>query len=114
MAKPLLQIPRPAPDLLQPVIHTHWRLVMIIRALAVLGIGAAAMYFLDPESGRRRRALLRDKVAHYRKEGRAYARGTSKDLRNRAHGLVAEARGMVERRVEQRRQASELHIDPAP
>jgi hypothetical protein len=87
---------------------------MIIRALGVLGIGAAVMYFLDPESGRRRRALLRDKLAHYRKEGRGYAKGTAKDLRNRAHGLVAEARGMVERRVEQRRQGSGIDIDPAP
>jgi hypothetical protein len=53
------------------------------------------MYFLDPESGRRRRALLRDKLVHYRKEGREYAKGTSKDLRNRARGLAHEAKGSL-------------------
>ncbi len=29
--------------------------------LGAMGVGAALMYFLDPDSGRRRRALVRDK-----------------------------------------------------
>jgi hypothetical protein len=70
---------------------------MIFR-IAALGIGALAMYYLDPVSGNRRRALLRDQLVHYRKEAREYAGGTYKDLRNRAHGVVAEARSAVERR----------------
>jgi hypothetical protein len=66
----------------------------MIRVLAVMGVGALAMYFFDPVSGRRRRALLRDR-------------------RNRAHGLVAEARRMAERRLGERRHASPLHVDPS-
>lgn len=75
---------------------------MIIRVLGALGIGALAMYFFDPVSGRRRRALLRDQMTHAQKEITEYAEGTAQDLRNRAHGLAHEARGMVERRMGQR------------
>jgi hypothetical protein len=74
---------------------------MIFR-IAALGIGALAMYYFDPVSGNRRRALLRDQLVHYRKEAREYAGGTYKDLRNRAHGVVAEARSAVERRCARR------------
>jgi hypothetical protein len=71
--------------------------LMIIRALSVIGIGALAMYFFDPVSGRRRRALLRDQLVHAQKEIGGYAEGTAKDLRNRAHGLAAEARKRLNR-----------------
>lgn len=77
---------------------------MIMRVLGALGIGALAMYFFDPISGKRRRALARDQMAHYQKEVTQYAEGTAKDLRNRAQGFYAEARGMMERRMGQRRQ----------
>jgi len=75
---------------------------MIIRVLGALGIGALAMYFFDPVSGRRRRALLRDQMTHAQKEISDYAEGTAKDLRNRAYGVAAEARGMVERGIGRR------------
>lgn len=77
---------------------------MIMRVLGALGVGALAMYFFDPVSGKRRRAQFKDQVDHYQKEVTHYAEGTAKDLRNRAEGLYAEARGMMERRMGQRRQ----------
>ena len=77
---------------------------MIVRVLGALGIGALAMYFFDPISGKRRREQLRDQANHYQKEVTQYAEGTAKDLRNRAEGLYAEARGVYERRFAQRRQ----------
>jgi hypothetical protein len=83
----------------------------MIRILGALGIGAAVMYFFDPVSGRRRRALLRDQVTHYQNEVTQYAEGTAKDLRNRAQGLVAEARGMVERRMGPRREGTQFQGD---
>jgi hypothetical protein len=76
---------------------------MIFR-IAALGIGALAMYYFDPVSGNRRRALLRDKLAHARHEADHYARGTVKHARNRAHGVVAEARSAIERRRAQRQE----------
>ena len=73
---------------------------MIVRVLGAFAIGALAVYFFDPVSGKRRRALARD-----------HAEGTAKDLRNRAYGVAAEARGIVKRRLGQRRQASAVDID---
>jgi gas vesicle protein len=84
---------------------------MIVRVLGAFAIGALAVYFFDPVSGKRRRALLRDQMVHAQREIGDYAEGTAKDLRNRAQGLVADARGMVERRLGQRRQASAVDID---
>ena len=84
---------------------------MIVRVLGAFGIGALVMYFFDPVSGNRRRALLRDQMVHARHEIGEYAEGTAKDLRNRAYGMVAEARGLVERRLGQRRQQSSVDID---
>jgi hypothetical protein len=86
---------------------------MIFR-FAALGLGALAMYYLDPVSGNRRRALLRDKLVHYRKEARVYAGGTYQDLRNRAHGVVAEARSAIERRRAPRAQADRREPDRWP
>lgn len=34
----------------------------LITTISAVAVGAAAMYYLDPEQGRRRRALVRDKV----------------------------------------------------
>ena len=76
---------------------------MIFR-IAALGIGALAMYYFDPVSGKRRRALLRDQLAYARQEAGGYARGTLKHARSRAQGVVAEARSAIERRGAHRAQ----------
>ncbi|HEY5899670.1 MAG TPA: BON domain-containing protein [Burkholderiales bacterium] len=62
----------------------------------LLGItlGAAGAMLLDPEQGRRRRALLRDKVTRTMKEGREFADAASKDIQNRAQGIRAHVEGM--------------------
>lgn len=66
--------------------------------LTGIGLGAALMYVLDPERGRRRRALARDKaVAFANKTGRAVAK-TSRDLGNRAKGVAAEVRSATSSR----------------
>jgi hypothetical protein len=38
-----------------------------MRTLLWLGLGAAAMYLLDPEQGRRRRARVRDRMTEARR-----------------------------------------------
>ena len=56
---------------------------------AGLGLGTGLMYLLDPDRGKRRRALLRDKcVWSARKTGEA-AQVTARDLRNRAQGIAS-------------------------
>lgn len=70
--------------------------VTLLGGLGIgIGAGIAAMYLLDPEHGRSRRALLRDKLAKWARIGREAAEGTAKDLRNRTVGVMAEARKTV-------------------
>ena len=54
-----------------------------------LGIGTAAMFLLDPDRGKRRRALVRDKFAlATRKTGECMG-VTARDLSNRTRGTIA-------------------------
>jgi len=67
---------------------------MIFR-IGALGLGALAMYYFDPVSGNRRRALLRDKLVHYRTEGRHMAKGMLKHARNKAQGMKHDLSGRM-------------------
>ena len=67
----------------------------ILAILGGLGAGAAAMYFMDPERGRRRRALIRDKAVGLSNDVRQGASGKAKDLSNRAKGLMHEAKSLT-------------------
>ena len=58
-------------------------------------LGAAIMYFLDPQGGRRRRALVRDQAVSLANQAGDYAGKTARDLSNRATGLAHETRRMV-------------------
>jgi hypothetical protein len=53
------------------------------------------MYFLDPDRGRRRRALMRDKGVRWSRETRAFAHSTSRDMQNRAKGMGAVAKSWI-------------------
>jgi len=61
-----------------------------ITLLAGFGAGIALMYFLDPERGRARRNMLRDKVASFARKASETASGTARDLSNRAQGAAHE------------------------
>src|SRR5688572_2471758 len=69
-----------------------------LRLLGAMGAGAALMYFLDPITGRRRRALVRDQVVHAAQKTGDAVDATSRDLKNRARGVVAELRGRLDGR----------------
>jgi uncharacterized membrane protein len=68
-----------------------------LSTLGGVGLGAAMMYVLDPRHGRRRRALLRDKLVTISCTARDAAGKVSRDLRNRAVGAVAEVRSRLRR-----------------
>src|SRR5918999_6054297 len=55
-------------------------------------VGVALMYFLDPNSGRRRRARTRDKVVHAARLVNEGAKVTARDTVHRAQGAWAEAK----------------------
>jgi uncharacterized membrane protein len=57
--------------------------------LGAAGIGAALMYFLDPDRGARRRALVRDKVVHAAHVTGDSASATRRDIANRTRGVIA-------------------------
>lgn len=54
-----------------------------------LGLGTAAMFLLDPDRGKRRRALVRDKFALATRKTGDCIEVTTHDVRNRTRGLVA-------------------------
>ena len=60
---------------------------------AGMGAGAALMFFLDPQRGNRRRALVRDRVLHTVRVGRDAIGATSRDLMHRTAGTAAQLRG---------------------
>lgn len=62
------------------------------KLLAGLGIGAAVMYFLDPQRGRARRNQARDQAAAAVRDAKWELETTRRDLRNRVRGMAAERR----------------------
>lgn len=63
--------------------------------LGTLVAGAAAMYFLDPQRGRGRRAYVRDQFTHIVNETGTAFRKTGTHLRNKMQGVAASTRGQV-------------------
>jgi hypothetical protein len=59
------------------------------------GLGCLAMYELDPEMGRRRRAQARDKMIRMQRKASDAAAVAARDLKNRTLGSLAEARGYI-------------------
>src|SRR5262245_25900730 len=69
--------------------NTAWSL------LGGFGLGAGLMYLFDPQQGRRRRALVRDKAARAARRAEEGLGKLRRDLANRAVGLAAEAKGLL-------------------
>ncbi|HEX9109182.1 MAG TPA: BON domain-containing protein [Longimicrobiales bacterium] len=61
--------------------------------VAGLAVGAGLMFLLDPGAGRRRRALIRDKVVRAGHEISDSSGEMRTRVRNRVKGIVAETRG---------------------
>src|SRR5437867_12407385 len=64
----------------------------VMTLLKGLGLGAGAMYLLDPRYGRSRRARMRDKFDHYIRQVRCGLDKGRRDLINRMHGLASRLR----------------------
>jgi hypothetical protein len=58
-------------------------------------LGILTMYIFDPVAGRRRRALVRDKLIKLGKTTKEAAGVTSRDLKNRTLGTLAEGRAAL-------------------
>jgi len=66
-----------------------------ITLLAGTGIGAALMYYFDPDRGTRRRSLARDQVRRATSKARRSADAAVKDVTNRTRGTFAELRSSI-------------------
>ncbi|HKU71830.1 MAG TPA: hypothetical protein VJQ51_13430 [Burkholderiales bacterium] len=70
-------------------------------ALAAFGLGAAIMYILDPDSGRRRRAYAKDRALDAADDAMEAITSTARGVRNRAQDTMADvessARGLRNR-----------------
>jgi hypothetical protein len=68
--------------------------------IAGIAIGAFAMFFSDPDRGKRRRALVRDQVRHWAREVSCALEVAGRDLGNRLQGMRARARNLISGRGE--------------
>jgi hypothetical protein len=84
----------------------------VAAMLTGTGLGCLAMYSLDPEMGRRRRAQARDKVVSLQKKVGEAAATTARDLRNRTLGTVAEGRSfLLDRKIDDDRLARRVRAN---
>src|SRR5258708_8287478 len=65
-----------------------------LKTCAALGLGAGLMYYLDPNVGKRRRARLKDAATGALHEGEHFLEAATRDLNNRAHGILAETQAV--------------------
>ncbi len=64
--------------------------------LLFLGLGAAMMFFGDPQTGRRRRTDVRNQIDATRRRIEHTKSVIARDATNRAHGLLVETRGALQ------------------
>lgn len=62
----------------------------VASAALFAGLGAGVMYLLDPNAGRRRRALVKDKARHGANVAGDKLSATASDVSNRTRGLTQE------------------------
>jgi len=63
--------------------------------LVAAGFGAGLMFVFDPDKGRRRRAIARDKMRHLQSRSSEMLGKAAHDLRNRTLGIVAETSAVL-------------------
>lgn len=66
-----------------------------MKILAGMGLGAAAMYFWDPDRGRARRAQRQDQATGRLRSAVRGLRSAGSGLGDRARGMTAEMRGRM-------------------
>jgi osmotically-inducible protein OsmY len=65
----------------------------LLRITAAFGAGMLLMYFLDPNAGRRRRALVRDRAVATGHDVQRMAAAGSRHAANHLRGVAARTRG---------------------
>lgn len=60
-------------------------------------VGGVAMYFFDPDKGRRRRALVRDRAVKVSTDARHFVEQGTRDLKNRGSAATGRVRSILKR-----------------
>ena len=81
-----------------------------LLVLGGLGAGALLMFFFDPQQGRRRRALVRDKAVKVKNKTADVIEKRSRDLSNRAQGVIAQTKNALSKKAEGGSQAGDGQI----
>ena len=68
-----------------------------MKVLLSGGLGAAAMYYLDPARGRYRRAMVRNRFVHAGHQAQKGVNVVGRDTRNRTFGVIATLRSLLDR-----------------
>ena len=68
------------------------------KTLTVAGVSAGSMYLFDPNLGKRRRSLLRDKMTHAKNKMRKSADMALRDMKHRLYGAFCELRAKLQSR----------------
>lgn len=63
--------------------------------IGAAGLGATLMYFLDPDNGKRRRALVRDQVIHGRNLVQDATEAAVRNAANHTRGAIARIQGRI-------------------
>ncbi|MFX5521606.1 YtxH domain-containing protein, partial [Acinetobacter baumannii] len=69
--------------------ETHGGMPSLLQCAVAAAVGAAVMYLFDPQSGRRRRAMLRDKAEASRHDMQDLAEKQAKRITDRMQGIAA-------------------------
>ncbi|MBO4122558.1 YtxH domain-containing protein [Cupriavidus gilardii] len=72
--------------------ETRGGMPSLMQCVVAAAVGAAIMYLFDPQSGRRRRALLRDKAEASRHDMQDLAEKQAKRITDRMQGIAAKVR----------------------
>jgi hypothetical protein len=84
---------------------------MLGREVALLaagvGVGALIMYMLDPEQGRRRRALARDQVTSFANTAEKQIEAKARHYSNKARGVMSRMRGTASDAMDAAREADQ-------
>ncbi|UNK48317.1 BON domain-containing protein [Lysobacter sp. S4-A87] len=70
-------------------------LKVVCSIAAAFAAGALAMYLMDPNTGRRRRALIRDRSASLGSDAGHYVRGKARRAAHRLKGVAARGRSSL-------------------
>jgi osmotically-inducible protein OsmY len=73
---------------------------VLLNASTGILAGAALMYFFDPDRGRARRTMMKDKTNRVVHEGLVAADRAVKDVKNRASGLAHDAEELLHSKQE--------------